>query len=121
MNEKLIEMNPVTYDKKQVEEVCKECEKKTLISYKYSFFSPRYKSIEDIEIGRSRILKGPFNLLLENLYLLYEEIRNAFSAFKNGFSPGRTEFTGIRSMVKSLVRSHLDGKMMNLNLYIIYI
>jgi len=93
-------MNPVTYDKKQIEEVCKECEKKTLISYKYSFFSPRYKSIEDIEIGRSRILKGPFNLLLENLYLLYEEIRNAFSAFKKWLFPRKNR----------IYRNQIDGE-----------
>lgn len=92
------------YDRKTIEEVCKECEKKTQISYKYTFFSPRYKSIHDIEIGRSRILKGWLDLLLENLYLLYEEIRNEITAFFKWLFPRENK------IYQNQVDGHIVGR-----------
>lgn len=63
------------------ESVCAECRKETAIKYTNgdSFFGPRLRSINHLELGYSKVITNPFTIFLELLYVFYKKIRALIS------------------------------------------
>ncbi len=78
------------------EKICKECFEKTRIEYKYQdgFFGPKMKSINHLEVGRSKIISNPITIMLEFLYVIYKKIRDAYHRFIHWLFPRRDRIFG---------------------------
>jgi hypothetical protein len=78
-------------DQQTAEQVCKECEEKTRIEYKYrdGFFTPKLKGINYLEVGRSEIIRNPITIIIEYLYHVYKKIRDAIKRLKKFLFPRR--------------------------------
>ncbi len=67
------------YDKETIESVCTECLKETKIVYKYkdSFFKPKLRGINHLEVGRSSVISSPWTIILEFIIMLGAKFNKA--------------------------------------------
>lgn len=79
-----------------VDRICEECRTKTAIHYTNgdSFFGPRLRTINHLELGYSKVLTNPFTIFLELLYVLYKKIRGAVSRMITWLFPRRDRLYG---------------------------
>ena len=84
------------YQPDKVEKVCKECEEKTKIVYGYndSFFKPKLKGINFLQLGRSSMITNPITITIEFFYLVYSKVRNAYQALMKFLFPRREKIMG---------------------------
>jgi len=77
------------YHPAKVEKVCKECEQETKIVYGYndSFFKPKLKGINFLQMGHSSMISNPITLFIEAAYSLFAKIRNAVQAVSHFLFP----------------------------------
>jgi len=104
----------------EIKGIIRECQHNTRISYskKGSFFTPRLKSINHLEVGHSKIISSPLTIFLELLYLLKNKLRNAFQNLLNRlFSrPAKIYGSSIRDqIVGRLTFSGEDDKFLPLH------
>jgi hypothetical protein len=85
---------PVTHQ--DIKKIIKECQAQTKIEYPYkgSFFTPRFKSINHIEVGRSKIISNPITILIELGYVLFKDLRNWINASIKALFPRRQQLVG---------------------------
>lgn len=81
---------------KNPQEICIECHEKTRIGYQYNdgFFGPKLRSINHLEVGRSKIISSPITITLEFLYLVYEKVRDFFVRIWHSLFPRRPKIWG---------------------------
>ncbi|GAA4466410.1 hypothetical protein GCM10023189_48420 [Nibrella saemangeumensis] len=86
----------IAFDETPAEKICQECYEKTKIGYRYGggFFTPRLKSINHLEVGRSKIISNPFLILAEWLYVQYKAIRDWWQQLKKKLFPRRDKIYG---------------------------
>ena len=84
------------YQQDEIEKVCEECQKETGIVYGFndSFFKPKLRGINFLQVGRSSMVTNPVTLIIEYLYTVYVRIRNAFQALKKFIFPRREKIFG---------------------------
>jgi len=80
----------------EIKEIIRECREKTRIEYGSagSFFKPKLKSINHLEVGRSKIISSPLTIFIELLYQLKIEIRNAIQRIQKLAFPRPDQITG---------------------------
>ncbi|WP_296705203.1 lipoxygenase family protein [Algoriphagus sp.] len=73
----------------EIKKIIKECREETKIEFtdKGSFFSPRFKSINHIEVGRSKIISSPITIILEFFYVVFKDLRNLFQKLQHFLFP----------------------------------
>ena len=71
-------------DEASIREIIDRCKKETRIEYKYGggFFTPKLRSINHLEVGRSKIISNPITILIEWLYVEYKKLRDGWERFK---------------------------------------
>lgn len=84
------------YDPAEVKKVCKECEAQTKIVYGYndSFFKPKLKGINHLQVGRSSMISSPLTILLEYLFLVFKTIRDKIQDFLKVLFPRHKKIYG---------------------------
>lgn len=95
---------PVTPLQNDPHVVCEECLRKTKIGYddKGRFFTPHLKSINHLEVGYSRIISNPLNILIEWLLNRYYKIKDGLVALRRRLFPRRPKIYG-KQMDSALV------------------
>ena len=85
---------PMTHQ--DIKKIIKECQAQTKIEYPYkgSFFTPRFKSINHIEVGKSKIISNPITILIELGYVVYKDLRNWLHASIRALFPRRQKIVG---------------------------
>lgn len=92
-----MDINSVSKEGKEepmdINSVCKECIKKTRISYKYDgrFFTPKLLSINHLQLGNSRLLRNPIVLIIEWLLRQFRHLHNRLQAFSKWLFPRRSK------------------------------
>ncbi|MEI6276741.1 MAG: lipoxygenase family protein [Prolixibacteraceae bacterium] len=73
----------------EIKEIIRDCSNKTRIRYGYkgSFFTPKLKSINHLEVGHSKIISSPVTIFLEFLYWLKNKIRDFFQQLRQKLFP----------------------------------
>lgn len=91
-------MNSSTFpmNHQDIKKIIQECQKQTKIEYPYkgSFFTPRFKSINHIEVGKSRIISNPITILIELAYVLYKDLRNLLHKWVDFLFPRNQQLVG---------------------------
>lgn len=80
----------------EIKKIVEACRKETKIEFTDggSFFSPRFKSINHIEVGKSKIISSPLTILIELGYLLFKKIRNTVNRLHDVLFPRREKIFG---------------------------
>lgn len=83
-------------NKQTKDEIIQQCIKETKIYYVDGghFFSPTMKGINSLEVGKSKIISSPLNILIEWAYVQYTRIRALFKRLNNWLFPRRPEIVG---------------------------
>ena len=122
-----LNIDPVTTpeDPEHLREIIDSAKRETRIEYEYggSFFKPRMKGINHLEVGRSKIIASPLTIMIEWLSLQYEHLRDAWDRFSASLWPrhpdiwcdrvdshlvGRTVFAGNRGDGAPIHHLHLE-------------
>lgn len=93
-------------DEQAIREIIDKCKRETRIEYEYggSFFKPRLKGINHLEVGRSKIISNPITILLEWVLAKWIGLRNRFRKWLTHLFPRRDKLWCNR------VDSHLVGR-----------
>ncbi len=80
----------------EIKKIVRECREETKIEYPDggNFFSPRFKSINNIEVGKSKIISSPLTISLEFIFSIYKYLRNQALRLKNYLFPRRHKIFG---------------------------
>lgn len=80
----------------EIKKIIRECREETKIEYpnQGGFFTPRFKSINHIEVGKSKIISSPVTIILEFFYVLFMNCRNFLSKLKETLFPRREALVG---------------------------
>jgi hypothetical protein len=87
-----------------VREIIARCKRETSIRYTSkgnTFFSPTMRSINHLQVGKSKIISSPLTLLLERGYQLYRRLRAAWKRFTAWLFPRHPE----------LPHGHMDSQL----------
>jgi hypothetical protein len=73
----------------ELKDIIRICRDKTKIRYihKGGFFTPKLKSINHLEVGRSKIISSPITIFVEFLYLIKKNIRDFFQKLRKKLFP----------------------------------
>jgi len=93
----------------KIKQICQECKESTRIQYHYndSFFNPRLKGINHLEVGYSKIISNPFTIILEFFYVILKKVRNGFESLSNYLFPRRDKIYFTKA------NSYLTGKVIH--------
>lgn len=93
-------------DEKSIREIIDRCKRETRIEYKYgdSFFKPKLKGINHLEVGRSKIISSPITILIEWFYLQWTMFRGFLEKLSERLFPRR------QRLWRNRVDSHLVGR-----------
>lgn len=85
------QFDPAFSNEPSIEEVCRECMKKSRIRYRYrdAFFKPGTLRINHLEVGRSRLIHAPTTIVAELLYLGYEHLCDLLRVIRATLFPRR--------------------------------
>ncbi len=83
-------------DKAEIRKIIDQCHEETKVIYnaRGNFFDPKLKSINHLQVGKSEIISSPVTLFLEEMYQMYKDLRDQFSAFIKKQFPRRTVIFG---------------------------
>lgn len=97
----------------EIKKIIRECREKTKIEYpnQGGFFTPRFKSINHIEVGNSKIISSPVTIILEFFYVLFMKFRNFLSKLKEKLFPRRESLVGKNR--NSLIKGKVTFAMKN--------
>ena len=78
-----------TYDTETIANVCEACQKETKIVYRYkdSFFRPKLRGINHMEVGRSSIISNPITIILEFIIMVVAKFKAAVDRFEAWLFP----------------------------------
>ncbi len=80
-----------TGDQRSVREIIEKCKRETRIGYppRSGFFRPRMKSINHLQVGRSKIISNPITILIEWVVLQWIRLRDCWRRFVAWLYPRR--------------------------------
>lgn len=80
----------------EIKKIIQECRAETKIEFPYQggFFSPRFRSINHIEVGLSKVISSPVTILLEFFYVIFKAVRNQLHLLKKFLLPRKEKFYG---------------------------
>ena len=86
----------------EIKKIIRECREKTKIEFvdNGGFFTPRFKSINHIEVGQSKIISNPITIILEFFYVLFIDIRDFFQRLKHSLFPRPNRIYGQKANSK---------------------
>jgi hypothetical protein len=93
-------------DDAAIREIIEEAKRETTVVYNYddSFFTPRMRSINHLEVGRSKIISNPITILVEWAFEKWKAFRRGVKRFLAELFPRRDKIWCDR------VDSHLAGR-----------
>jgi hypothetical protein len=97
----------------EIKNIIRECREETKIEYpnQGGFFTPRFKSINHIEVGRSKIISNPVTILLEFCYVVFKDLRNFLAKLKKKLFPRKERLFGKNR--NSLIKGKVTFAMKN--------
>jgi hypothetical protein len=87
-------VEPAAARPESIRDIVAECERATHIRYKSkgnTFFGPRLRSVNHLQVGKSKIVDGPLAILLELLFEQFRRLRKAWRRFTAWLFPRRPD------------------------------
>src|SRR5260370_38379907 len=75
-------------------EIIDKCKRESRIRYKSkgsTFFRPRLRGINYLQVGKSKIIDSPLTIMIEWLFDQFRRLRSAWERFTAGLFPRRPE------------------------------
>lgn len=97
----------------EIKKIITECRNETKIEFpnQRGFFTPRFKSINPIELGQSKVISSPLALLLEFFYSIFKDLRNELTKLNQFLFPRKESFFGNKR--ESIIRGRVTFAMKN--------
>lgn len=77
-----------------IREIIAECQRATKVRYKSrgnTFFSPRLRSVNHLQLGRSKIIDSPLAIVLERIFEAFRRLRESWRRFTAWLFPRRPD------------------------------